>query len=197
MDRATVAGEIIARLLPLTESPIEVKFLENLAAEIGLETESRFAAVAKSPFRWDLPGNGELLTQPIVARPPFHNLQSRGIAICAQVSIGAFRADFAIQKVYVKSGTFRVGSTVFIECDGHKYHNLTDEQRARDLNRDAKIQEIAPVSILRFRGFEIWNRAGDCAARALDELDRLAAGYLGGPVRVVGLEQPDADDVED
>lgn len=184
----TVEQAVLNRLLPLAESPIEIKMLRALAALIDQESQSRFALIARSPFEWHKPTNGTLLSQPVTAPAPFDRMQTKGIAISAQVRVGSFRADFAIQKVYLKGGEWSFGSTVFIECDGHAFHNLNDEQRARDLARDEAIQQLVGVSILRLRGFEIWRQADACAAKALDELDMAAAGYAGGPWRVVGLE---------
>lgn len=108
--------------------------------------------------------------------------------------IGAYRPDLAIQKVYLKNGELLVGSTVLIECDGHKYHNLTDEQRERDLIRDEEIQRLERVSIIRFRGSEIWRRAADCAARALDALDSVAAYCSDDPVRIIGLDDDEGEE---
>lgn len=63
---------------------------------------------------------------------------------------------------------------IFIECDGHGYHDLTKEQA----QRDRKIQG-ANIPIIRFTGSEIFKDPAECAQEVVtflaDRLPRKAA----------------------
>lgn len=50
---------------------------------------------------------------------------------------------------------------IFVECDGHDFHERTKEQAERDRSRDRKIQ-AAGIPILRFTGREIFRNPMDC-----------------------------------
>jgi hypothetical protein len=52
--------------------------------------------------------------------------------------------------------------TVFIECDGHDYHERTKSQAIRDRRRDREIQNDG-YPVLRFTGSEIYNDPVGCA----------------------------------
>src|SRR6266702_6335093 len=58
-----------------------------------------------------------------------------------------YRIDFAI---FVPALPY----PVFIECDGHDFHERTKEQAARDREKDRRIQ-AAGIPILRFTGSQI------------------------------------------
>jgi very-short-patch-repair endonuclease len=66
-----------------------------------------------------------------------------------------FRIDFA----YIDLET---PLTVFIECDGHDFHERTKQQAARDRLKDRVIQQ-AGLPILRFTGAEITRDPMQCA----------------------------------
>lgn len=72
-----------------------------------------------------------------------------------------YRIDFAI-----RLPKFRF-KYLFIECDGHDFHERTKEQAARDRNKDRDIQQ-AGIPILRFTGSEIHKDAAACAFRVID-----------------------------
>lgn len=55
---------------------------------------------------------------------------------------------------------------VFIECDGHAFHERTKEQAEHDRARDREIQ-VAGIPILRFTGRELYRNAGACALQAI------------------------------
>lgn len=50
---------------------------------------------------------------------------------------------------------------VFVECDGHDFHERTKEQAERDRAKDRAIQ-LAGIPILRFTGREIHRNVNDC-----------------------------------
>jgi hypothetical protein len=57
-----------------------------------------------------------------------------------------YRIDFCIEVP---------GKRIFVECDGHDFHERTKEQAERDRSKDRAIQ-AAGIPILRFTGREIW-----------------------------------------
>lgn len=59
-----------------------------------------------------------------------------------------YRIDFA---VFVAT----LDQPVFIECDGHDFHERTKQQAARDREKDRRIQ-AAGIPILRFTGSQIY-----------------------------------------
>lgn len=65
---------------------------------------------------------------------------------------------------------------IFIECDGHDFHERTKGQAAHDREKDRKIQ-AAGIPILRFTGSEIYKSPQDCAFQvfkfATDRVDAL------------------------
>lgn len=50
---------------------------------------------------------------------------------------------------------------IFVECDGHDFHERTKEQAARDREKDRRIQ-AAEIPILRFTGSQIHADPLDC-----------------------------------
>ena len=90
---------------------------------------------------------------------------SRGdILVVPQFPMGRKRIDFAVSIYDPLDITMpsRGRAVVFVECDGHAYHERTKEQAARDRSRDRQLQRTAPV--MRFTGSEIWNDAEQCWA---------------------------------
>lgn len=58
---------------------------------------------------------------------------------------------------------------IFIECDGHDFHERTKEQAAHDRRKDRAIQ-AAGVPILRFTGMEIYADPCGCALQVYDQI---------------------------
>lgn len=63
----------------------------------------------------------------------------------------------------------QVSAPIYIECDGHAFHERTPEQAARDKRRDRWLTRTGVV--LRFTGSEINRDPTGCAAEVLDRLD--------------------------
>jgi very-short-patch-repair endonuclease len=61
---------------------------------------------------------------------------------------------------------------IFIECDGHDFHERTKEQAARDRQKDRAIQQ-AGIPIFRFTGSEIYADPIGCASQLLDVVSEL------------------------
>jgi very-short-patch-repair endonuclease len=81
------------------------------------------------------------------------------IEVVPQYEWGKYRIDFAL---------FCEGfvAPVFVECDGHDFHERTKEQAARDRSKDRAIQE-AGISILRFTGSEIYRDPEGCVTQII------------------------------
>lgn len=58
---------------------------------------------------------------------------------------------------------------IFIECDGHDFHERTKEQAEHDRSKDRAIQ-AAGIPILRFTGREIFRDVGACITETLEFL---------------------------
>jgi very-short-patch-repair endonuclease len=56
---------------------------------------------------------------------------------------------------------------IFVECDGHDFHERTKEQAERDRSKDRAIQ-AAGIPILRFTGREIWRDPGQVVLQILN-----------------------------
>ncbi len=108
---------------------------------------------------------------------PYEDVTERALAeikghiIIPQMKIPQFnyRADFFVS-LYT-NGHKRVG--LFVECDGHDYHERTKEQAARDRKRDRDFQSLG-FNVLRFTGSEIHRDLDACHA----ELDLFGCGLI-------------------
>ena len=60
---------------------------------------------------------------------------------------------------------------LFVECDGHDFHERTKEQAEHDRSKDRAIQ-LARISILRFTGREIWRDPGAVAIEIFNFMAR-------------------------
>ena len=69
-----------------------------------------------------------------------------------------YRIDFCIRGI--------TGDQIFVECDGHEFHERTKEQAERDRSKDRAIQ-AAGIPILRFTGREIWRDGSQIAVEIL------------------------------
>jgi hypothetical protein len=61
---------------------------------------------------------------------------------------------------------------IYLECDGHDFHERTKEQAARDRKRDREVQQTGRP-ILRFTGSEIYADPVFCASEVFDFLGDL------------------------
>lgn len=75
-----------------------------------------------------------------------------------------FRIDLALR---VPEYRFK---WVFIECDGHDFHERTKEQAARDRQKDRAIQSSG-IPVLRFTGSEIHRNLEDCAEQVFQFIE--------------------------
>jgi very-short-patch-repair endonuclease len=70
------------------------------------------------------------------------------VVVTPQYKWNGYRIDFRID-------TKALDHPIFVECDGHDFHERTKEQAERDRSKDRRIQE-AGIPILRFTGREIF-----------------------------------------
>lgn len=61
-----------------------------------------------------------------------------------------------------------------LECDGHDFHEKTPEQVSHDRKRDRDFQ-AGGITVLRFPGYEIFDRPDHCAREAIKVLLRQSA----------------------
>lgn len=85
----------------------------------------------------------------------------RVILIIPQYRFLNYRIDFAMRITRPEDLSKQY---VFIECDGHDFHERTKEQAARDRKRDREIQ-TAGFPLLRFTGSEIYRDPTACVSQ--------------------------------
>ncbi len=94
-----------------------------------------------------------------------HEKAAFGIAhviLIPQLSWRDYRIDWVIKSRYTPIG-------VFVECDGHDFHERTKDQAERDRSKDREIQ-LAGIPVLRFTGRELHRDAGACVVETLNML---------------------------
>lgn len=93
------------------------------------------------------------------------------LVIEPQFKIEKYRIDFRVTiKEYdrkYENGFFLCH--VFVECDGHNFHERTKEQAKRDRSRDRYIQSLG-FPVLRFTGSEIYDDPIKCAEEVFRQL---------------------------
>lgn len=131
-------------LYDLCESPSERAFLTGLAAICGPISDRDVVSLLadeKGFKRWTYIDDFGLYVQP-------------------EDEWG--RADFAI--------TVTGALDLYIEIDGHAFHERTKEQAARDRRKD-RARLIAGAPTVRFTGSEVFHDPAGCARESLDALD--------------------------
>lgn len=128
----------IEELEPICESPIEIMLAAALLIDFSIGEGIR---KTEAPFiRLQL--QNEI------------NLEDAIVVLVPQYKWEGYRIDFAICSKYVDG-------PIFVECDGHDFHERTKDQAARDRLKDREIQQ-AGIPILRFTGSEIYRDPGKC-----------------------------------
>ena len=89
---------------------------------------------------------------------------------------GDYRVDFAVALVEHATDN---GVGVYVECDGHDFHEKTKEQAARDKKRDRDLSTDG-TPVLHFTGSEIWRNAEACAREVIARLESLWEHRYGG-----------------
>lgn len=96
--------------------------------------------------------NGSIFSTVCIAGPNERWPEDSRLLI-PQFPVGRKRIDFLFSD--------GLGKAVFIECDGHDFHERTRSQARSDRSRDRLLQKTYPV--LRFTGSEIFADAMACA----------------------------------
>jgi hypothetical protein len=144
-DLARSVTGIVDQISRECESPIETLFLSTFMTGLGLADirspgEIDFWKIRTTTGREIGPRNGALIITP-------------------QFRWRSYRIDFAF---YFLNEEPRV----FVECDGHDFHERTPEQAERDRRRDREVQ-AAGIRILRFTGREIWRDPVQCVMETI------------------------------
>jgi very-short-patch-repair endonuclease len=157
--------------LGLCESEIERVLLTNFVLNAG-QIHPLFFKPSEGFNSQDIDAVSDLLKYP----------HSRVILITPQKTWKKYRIDFEITSVLFDPGSEArlIDKTIFVECDGHDFHERTKDQAKRDRSKDRAIQS-AGIKILRFTGSEIWSNPLSCtneilAAIGLDECENNSAG---------------------
>lgn len=89
---------------------------------------------------------------------PAHPIHPKQWMLIPQFTWEKYRIDFALFT--------QLPHPIFIECDGHDFHERTKEQAQHDREKDRAIQ-AAGIPILRFTGSEIHRRPVYCAGQVV------------------------------
>jgi very-short-patch-repair endonuclease len=156
------------------------RFAKNAAIEIEYNSEraitNYLTAFCESPIEAALLASLVLLSSlvswaysgtpfiEIVRQRDIDKRRHRGITIVPQFQWKDYRIDFAFFSIPNSAGP-----DLFVECDGHAFHERTPEQAERDRSRDRAIQQ-AGIPILRFTGREIYRDTFGCASEVINFL---------------------------
>lgn len=124
----------LGSLAELCESEIELMLLGAFDIQGYVSDRERFTKIVRQGDNAEF-GNSTLIVVP-------------------QYKWGNYRIDFSIR---MKNWD----GILFVECDGHDFHERTKEQAERDRSKDREIQ-AAGISILRFTGREIHRNPLSC-----------------------------------
>lgn len=99
------------------------------------------------------------------------------LVISSQEDIGHWPKNTKVLVYQYKFKNYRIDwaliqppHMLFIECDGHEFHERTKEQAARDRKKDRDLQQ-AGHHVLRFTGSEIYGNATKCARQIFDFME--------------------------
>lgn len=82
-----------------------------------------------------------------------------------QVGIGGYRADFFLFREGVSTNC----PGLVVECDGHEWHERTQQQASYDRSRDRALLRLG-IPTIRFTGSDINRDADQCATEVLDSV---------------------------
>jgi very-short-patch-repair endonuclease len=121
-------------LAPLCESEIELMLLAAFDVQSSMAGRERFTK--------------------IVSQDEVFEFGEETLAVIPQYRWNSYRIDFAVR---LKNWD----GILFVECDGHDFHERTKEQAERDRSKDREVQ-AAGIPILRFTGREIYRNPMSC-----------------------------------
>lgn len=101
------------------------------------------------------------------------------IIVFGQVPLAPYTLDFVVANA---------NYSVAVECDGHRFHERTQEQAEHDKKRDRRIAMTMPT--LRFTGREINRNAVSIADEIIDFLDAQTAKFTTAVAKAVAAKLP-------
>ncbi len=129
----------------------------------GVVCKSEIEILFLAPFFWIMKCPGvDYQAIHIEANPNIPADASKyGLVIRPQFPWKNYRIDFCFEL------SEEPAEFVFVECDGHEFHERTKDQAERDRRRDREIQ-AAGIPILRFTGREIYRSPWECGNQVLN-----------------------------
>lgn len=129
---------VIQEIAPYCESPIEVLFGATLLLGTAITS---------------------FLMPPVYFSPPGKKLSSAATLLLVPQQVWKnYRIDWVLRSI-------ERGTELFIECDGHDFHERTKDQAERDRSRDREVAE-SRIPLLRFTGREIYRDSSACTFQA-------------------------------
>lgn len=96
--------------------------------------------------------------------------------------------QFRFENYHIDFALIRDDRQLFIECDGHDFHERTKDQAAHDRKKDRAIQ-AAGIRILRFTGSEIYKDPCACVVQIINSFNTLFDQPTKAEVEALKAEQ--------
>lgn len=148
----------LGELLDLCESPIERDFASGLMVRWLERTEGWFRYWPPKADQYTVLTVGD-------------SDRDETLSLFPQAQVGDMRIDFIVTLGLEEDPK----PLVFVECDGHDFHERTKEQARRDRQRDRRLQALGHP-VMRFTGSEIWADHHAVADEVIDLLLKMAEG---------------------
>lgn len=159
---------VTASLLPVFKASVRYDaFILSKICESPIEVQLGCAILAHDRLDRMMRGNGMVLCGPNEVADYRDDLW----LLVPQYQWEGYRIDFAVR---VPRYRFK---WVFIECDGHNFHERTKEQAANDRQKDRLIQ-ASGYPVLRFTGSEIHKSPDDCGNSFFEFLEQRVDDWI-------------------
>lgn len=157
-------GSALSRVMAGTREVFEYACSREVSdlAQLGVESEIELMFVAAFQVVCDLNRNRIFIGREFAHSPE----NPENFVIQPQFEWGGYRIDFCIRYLNPRAEQPDYSTMVFVECDGHDFHERTKEQAERDRTKDRAIQ-AAGITILRFTGREIWRNPAEVALETI------------------------------
>lgn len=133
------------------------RIIDALSPMCGSEIEILLGSAILAALRFNLPDVSTMCSFDEIGK--FQDV--RCMMLVPQYPFKNYRIDFALVGNRPED-SFR--EMIFIECDGHDFHERTKEQAGRDRKKDRDIQ-IGGIPLLRFTGSEIFRDPFACVVQ--------------------------------
>lgn len=114
-------------------------------------------------------------------------MRANGIIVCGPKEVSDYREDMWLLVPQYEWEGYRIDLAIrapryrfkwiFIECDGHDFHERTKEQAANDRQKDRAIQ-ASGFPVLRFTGSEIYRDPGACGDAFFEFLEQRVDDWI-------------------